>query len=98
LPADASAEIEPTSTWPKPSADRQATARALLSKPAASPSGVRIEMPATSVARHWLGVPARAAIEEQSQPRSPAHSAAPIARPCARSGSAANNSGRSSER
>ena len=45
LPSDGSADTEPISTCPNPSADSSGTARALLSNPAASPSGVANRRP-----------------------------------------------------
>ena len=49
LPSEASAETEPISRWPKPSAPSMRMARAFLSKPAASPIGLASGMPASVV-------------------------------------------------
>src|SRR6185369_5199121 len=98
LPSDASAEIDPTSMWPKPNAASNGTARALLSKPAARPKGVRKRTPAISTPRRSLFVTCSRSTPEHSQHDELAISAARMARPCTVSASARNSSGRSSGR
>src|SRR5450759_3572116 len=95
LPVDGSAEIDPTSTCPKPSAESKGTACALLSDPAARPIGFDRCMPATSVLRHSSLIVLCALIHEQNRRDELANAAARMASWCAVSASNWNKRGRS---
>ena len=82
---------------PNPSAPSIRTARAFLSNPAASPSGLLSGSPASDVCRRGsLRVNALPAARRTSDERPPSSDAASV-RLCARSASSRNSSGRTAD-